>query len=123
MPDPPEPRPETACARPPDPMLSRLDTPPLAPPLVLTSVFRVDGLDHIDAIYEGRSDGHFYARDGHPNRAMLETKAAALEGAEAALACSSGMAAEAALLLAMLQAGDHVALSDGLYGRTVTLVG
>jgi cystathionine beta-lyase/cystathionine gamma-synthase len=123
MPDRPEPRPDSLCARPPDPRLGRTSTPPLAPPLVLTSVFQVDGLDHIDAIYEGRSDGHFYARDGHPNRAMLETKAAALEGSETALACSSGMAAEAALLLSVLQAGDHVALSEGLYGRTVTLVG
>ncbi len=118
----PRPRRETICARPPDLRHAPLDTPPLAPPIVLTSVFQVAGLDQIDAIQEGRATGHFYARDGHPNRAMLEGKVAALEGAEAALACASGMGAESALVLALLRSGDHVALSDGLYGRTVTLV-
>ena len=49
---------------------------------------------------------------------------AELEGAEAALVCGSGMAAEAALFLACLDAGDHVAaLQRGLYGRTVGLIG
>src|SRR5262249_30382723 len=44
-------------------------------------------------------------------------------GAEAALVCASGMAAESTLFLTLLSQGDEVALSEGLYGRTVALVG
>jgi cystathionine beta-lyase/cystathionine gamma-synthase len=86
-------------------------------------VYQVDGLDQIDALYEGRQGGFIYARDGHPNAAQLAAKAAALEGAEAALVCASGMAAESAVFLALLGQGDEIALSEGLYGRTVGLVG
>jgi cystathionine beta-lyase/cystathionine gamma-synthase len=82
----------------------------------------VEGLDQIDALYEGREAGFIYARDGHPNASALAAKVAALEGAEASLVCASGMAAEAAVFLATLGSGDHVALADGLYGRSSALV-
>ena len=98
-------------------------TAPLAPALHLSAVDRIAGLDQIDALYEGREAGFIYARDGHRNAVQLAAKAAALEGAEAALVCASGMAAEAAAFLSLLGQGDHVALSDGLYGRSVALVG
>ncbi len=109
----------TLCARPDEPAPST--TIPLAAPIELSAVFRVADLDHIDALYESREPGFIYARDGHPAGARLATKIAALEAAEAALICSSGMAAEAALMLSSLGQGDHVALSDGLYGKTAAL--
>ena len=59
-----------------------------------------------------------YARYGNPSERVLERKLAALEGAEAALVFSSGMAAVAAVLLAKLQAGDEVVLFDECYHRT-----
>ncbi len=96
---------------------------PLAPALHLSAVYRVAGLEQLDALYEGREPGFIYARDGHPNAAQLAAKVAALEGAEAALVCASGMAAESAVFLAALGQGDEVALSEGLYGRTEALVG
>jgi cystathionine beta-lyase/cystathionine gamma-synthase len=110
----------TTCARPANEPPSR--TEPLAPSLHLSAVYRVDGLDQIDALYEGREPGFIYARDGHPNASALAAKVARLEGAESALVCASGMAAESAIFLAMLGQGDHVALSDGLYGRSAALV-
>jgi cystathionine beta-lyase/cystathionine gamma-synthase len=76
----------------------------------------------VEALYGGEARGFIYARDGHPNASQLAAKIAALEGAEAALVCASGMGAEAAVFLSCLDAGDHVALSEGLYGRTVALV-
>lgn len=114
------PKPETLCTRPAEQAPSA--TPPLAPPLQLSSVYRVGGLDDVDALYEKRASGFIYARDGHPNAAELAAKLAAIEGAEAALVCASGMAAESAILLALLDAGAHVALSEGLYGKTGALV-
>jgi cystathionine beta-lyase/cystathionine gamma-synthase len=90
--------------------------------LQLSSVYRVSGLQQIDAIYEGAEAGYFYARDGHPNASQLAAKLAALEGAEAGLICASGMAAEAALFLSQLGQGDEIAVSDGMYGKTIALV-
>lgn len=110
----------TACARPVEPLASA--TLPLSPPIALSSVYRIENLAQVDALYEGSARGFVYARDGHPNASMLAQKLAALEGAESALVCGSGMAAESALFLSMLSAGDTIALSEGLYGRTVGLV-
>ncbi|MFO0891940.1 MAG: aminotransferase class I/II-fold pyridoxal phosphate-dependent enzyme [Isosphaeraceae bacterium] len=110
----------TLCARAASstPSVSR----PLAPPLNLSSVYEIADVDQIDALYEGELEGYFYARDGHPNASQLASKLSAMEGAESGLVCASGMAAIASSLLAMLDQGDHLILSDGLYGKTTTLV-
>lgn len=110
----------TRCARAPEP--PRSITEPLSPPIQLASVYRVAGLDEVDALFEGRADGFFYARDGHPNAAQLADKLAKLEGAEAGLICASGMGAIAATVLTLTEQGGRVLLSDGLYGKTTTLV-
>jgi cystathionine beta-lyase/cystathionine gamma-synthase len=119
---PPErPDPATVCARPAgEPPAT---TAALAASPHLSAVYRVAGLDQIDALHEGREPGFIYARDGHPNAAQLAAKVAALEGADAALVCASGMAAESAVCLAELGQGDQVALAEGVYGRTAALVG
>ncbi len=53
-----------------------------------------------------------------PSQRYLHDKLASLEGAEAALATASGMAAVTSILLTVLRAGDHVLASDCLYGGT-----
>jgi cystathionine beta-lyase/cystathionine gamma-synthase len=53
-----------------------------------------------------------------PSQVYLHDKLAALEGAEAAVATSSGMAAVTTILLSLLRAGDHLLASDCLYGGT-----
>ena len=113
--------PSTLCARAELPPIST--TSPLNPPIQLSSVYRVNGLEQIDALYQREEAGYIYARDGHPNASQLAGKLASLEGAEAGLVCASGMAAESALILSLVSQGDEVALSEGLYGRTVALVG
>jgi cystathionine beta-lyase/cystathionine gamma-synthase len=120
MPDPTGPDPATICARPPIADSSRI--PPLAPPLQLSSVYQFDDIAKVDAVYQGELSGFIYARDGHPNAHQLAAKVAALEGGEAAVVCASGMAAEAALMLGLLDQGDRVALAEGIYGRTILLV-
>jgi cystathionine beta-lyase/cystathionine gamma-synthase len=64
-----------------------------------------------------------YARlSNTPTHEALHAKLAALEGAEAALATASGMAAISATLFSTLGAGDHVLAQDGLYGGTHDLL-
>lgn len=109
----------TLCARAPE--IPPSASEPIAPDLALSSVYHVKSLDDIDAMQEGRASGFFYARDGHPNAVQLADKMARLERGEAALVCGSGMGAIAAAMLALLEQGDHVAVSDGLYGKTTTL--
>jgi len=85
-------------------------------------VYCIEGLDQVDAVYHGEEAGFIYGRDGHPNRHQLAAKLARLEGGEDALVTASGMAAISSVLLTLLGDGDHVALSEELYGKTSTLV-
>lgn len=62
--------------------------------------------------------GFEYSRTSNPTRVALEKRLASLEKADHALAFASGLAAEATLLLSLLQKGDHVVASDDLYGGT-----
>ena len=92
------------------------------PPIVPSAVFVARDADHMNDVYEGRARGFTYARENSPNAELLAAKIAALEGAEAALITSSGMSAIGAILLSLLEAGDHVVAGDQLYGRTSRLV-
>lgn len=68
----------------------------------------------------GQSTGYCYSRCGNPTRLELENTIALLEGGKKAMAFSSGMAA-ITTLLKLLRAGDHVLVSDDLYGGTYCL--
>ncbi len=68
----------------------------------------------------GQSTGYCYSRCGNPTRLELENTIALLEGGKKAMAFSSGMAA-ITTLLKLLCAGDHVLVSDDLYGGTYRL--
>ncbi len=65
--------------------------------------------------------GYEYSRSLNPTRKALEQKLAALEKACYGLAFASGLAAETAVLLALLKTGDHVIVTDDLYGGTQRL--
>ena len=68
----------------------------------------------------GRHKGYEYARTQNPTRAALEGNLAAIEGGTAAFAFASGMAAINAIT-SMLKSGDHVIVSDNVYGGTFRL--
>jgi cystathionine gamma-lyase len=68
----------------------------------------------------GEHKGFDYSRTINPTRLALERQLASLEGARYASAFASGMAATAAVL-GLLSAGDHVVVSDDLYGGTYRL--
>jgi len=68
----------------------------------------------------GRHKGYEYARTQNPTRAALERNLAAIEGGRAGFAFASGMAAISAIA-SMLKSGDHVIVSDNVYGGTFRL--
>ncbi|PTI94264.1 trans-sulfuration enzyme family protein [Staphylococcus simulans] len=61
-----------------------------------------------------------YARSGHPNRALLEEKLAALEDAEYGIAYNSGIGAISAVFF-LLKSGDHLIIPNDVYGGTYRL--
>jgi cystathionine beta-lyase/cystathionine gamma-synthase len=68
----------------------------------------------------GKHKGHEYARTSNPTRSALEANIAAIEGGKAGFAFASGMAAISAVL-SLLEAGDHVIVTDNTYGGTYRL--
>ena len=94
---------------------------PLTTPIVQTSVFVVPEVEDLRRYAKGNSDLYLYSRYGNPTITAVEEKVAALEGAEAALATSSGMAAELVAVLAACQAGDEIVSMLDVYGGTVKL--
>ena len=68
----------------------------------------------------GKHKGFEYARTQNPTRLALERNVAAIEGGAAAFAFASGMAAIGAIA-SLLKAGDHVIVSDNVYGGTFRL--
>ena len=68
----------------------------------------------------GRHKGYEYARTQNPTRAALEANLAAIEGGKAACAFASGMSAISAIV-ARLETGDHVVVTDNTYGGTFRL--
>jgi cystathionine beta-lyase/cystathionine gamma-synthase len=70
----------------------------------------------------GQHQGYTYTRSGNPTVAALERRLGEIEGALPAVSFSSGMAAITCLLLATVEAGDQVLVSDVVYGGTVRLL-
>jgi|YNPNPStandDraft_1061719.scaffolds.fasta_scaffold14694_2 cystathionine beta-lyase/cystathionine gamma-synthase len=98
----------------------------LTPPIHMSSTFRLPrfGPALFNALTIGTPDAPYvYVRWGHPTARVLEEKMAALEGGEAALALSSGMAAVSALLFTFLDRGDHIIASEVCYAGSVELFG
>ena len=112
-------RPDDLCPRPQP--LPPLFTQPHAPPIYPASVWECDSPEQADAMLGGRVAGYVYQRDGHPNADLLAEKCQQLHGAERAIVTPSGMAALSLALLSQLQAGDHVVLSNRMYGKTQAL--
>jgi len=87
----------------------------VVPPVYQTSTFIQDDVNVLRA-------GHEYSRGSNPTRSGLQTQLAALEGGSEAFAFASGIAAEDALLRAVLRPGDHVVIGSDSYGGTNRLL-
>jgi methionine-gamma-lyase len=102
----------------------------LKPPIFLTSTFVFEsaaaGKRHFEGVTGARpggAEGLVYSRFNGPNQEILEDRLGIWEGAEEALTFSSGMAAIATVLLALVRPGDTIVHSAPLYAATETLIG
>jgi len=92
-----------------------------APAIVMSTTFVADaGVSFSAEDFSGNTP-YLYTRWKNPTVDGLEQKLAALEGAEAAVAFGSGMAAVTATLLYTLSAGDHLVISDISYAATAEM--
>jgi cystathionine beta-lyase/cystathionine gamma-synthase len=86
---------------------------PLTTPIYQTSTFEVtDMQEQVRATPTDR----FYTRYGNPTHTAAETAIAELEGTDAALLFSSGMAAITTSILSLVKAGDHIVAQRDIYG-------
>jgi O-succinylhomoserine sulfhydrylase len=91
--------------------------------IYLTQGFVYDTAEDAQARFIQSGDDEFiYARYGNPTVAMFEDRIAALEGAEAAFATASGMAAVNGALMSCVAAGDHVVASRALFGSCLYIL-
>ena len=91
--------------------------------LYLTSGFVQPDAETSAQRFGGQQNGYTYSRTSNPTVTAFERRLAALEGAEAAVATASGMAAITLMCLGMLRAGDHVICSQSMFGSTIKLIG
>ena len=94
----------------------------LTPPIYETTTFRFESAAALRRYHAGGSGAYFYSRYENPTVVALESALADLDGAEAALAFASGMAAVSTTLLALAGAGDEVVCSGAVYGGTYRLL-
>lgn len=85
------------------------------PPLYQTTTFAQDGIGKL-------RNGYEYGRGTNPTRDALQAQLAALEGGDFAFSFASGLAAEDALIRALLVPGDHIIMGNDVYGGTYRLI-
>lgn len=85
------------------------------PPVHFSTTYAQDGIG-------GLRGGYEYGRSANPTRTALQEQLAALEGGRHGLSFASGLAAEDALLRAVLKPGDEVLLGNDVYGGTYRLI-
>ncbi|MGW2955605.1 bifunctional o-acetylhomoserine/o-acetylserine sulfhydrylase [Streptomyces eurythermus] len=92
-----------------------------ATPIYQTTSFVFRDTRHAADLFSLAEPGNIYTRIHNPTQDVFEQRIAALEGGVAAVALSSGQAAETLALLTLAGAGDHIVSSTSLYGGTYNL--
>lgn len=85
-------------------------------PLIFTAGYAYEAAEEAEARFKGESPGYQYSRLANPTVTMFEERMALLEGAPAARATATGMAAVSAVFLGSLKTGDHVVSANALFG-------
>jgi len=89
-------------------------------PIHQTTSYVFDDVEHAAALFNLQTFGYIYSRLTNPTVAALEERVAALEGGRAAVAASSGHAAQLLAFYTLLEPGDHVVAARQLYGGSLT---
>lgn len=89
-------------------------------PIYQTTSFVFDDVDHAASLFNLHNFGHVYTRLSNPTVAVLEERVASLEGGRAAVAASSGHAAQFVTFFTLLNPGDEFVASRNLYGGSLT---
>jgi len=92
-----------------------------AVPIYQTTSYLFDNADHAARLFALQEFGNIYTRIMNPTTDVFEKRIAALEGGAAALALSSGQAAETLTVLTIAKAGDEIISTTSLYGGTYNL--
>ncbi len=90
--------------------------------LFLTQGYVYDSSARAEKRFKNEEPGYQYSRFSNPTVTMFEQRMAALEGAQAARATATGMAAVTAALMGQVRAGDHVVSSKALFGSCLYVV-
>lgn len=90
-------------------------------PIYQTSAFVFKDLEELEGYYQGEGN-YLYSRTGNPNPDELGAAVAAIEGAPAGIATSSGLSAISAGVLAVVKSGEHIIAAEDLYGGSFHLL-
>ncbi|PIX76045.1 MAG: O-acetylhomoserine aminocarboxypropyltransferase, partial [Rhodocyclales bacterium CG_4_10_14_3_um_filter_68_10] len=89
-------------------------------PIYQTTSYVFDSAEHAASLFNLQTFGNVYSRISNPTTAAFEERVAALEGGRAAVAASTGIAAQMLALLTLCEAGDEIVAARTLYGGTYT---
>jgi O-succinylhomoserine sulfhydrylase len=89
--------------------------------MYLTSSFVFDDAAEAARRFSGEEEGMVYSRYTNPTVQMLETRLAALEGAESCVSTASGMSAILAAVMSLMKTGEHIVASRSVFGATIQL--
>lgn len=92
-----------------------------SPAMFLTSSFVCESAAEAAGRFTGELPGNIYSRFTNPTVSAFETRLAALEGAEKCVATASGMSAILAVAMSHLSAGDHMVVSQSVFGSTIQM--
>ena len=99
----------------PDPSTGARNTP-----IYQTTAYTFDSTDHAASLFNLQNFGFIYSRLGNPTVSVLEERMANLENGRAAVACSTGHAAQLLALHPLMEPGDKILASRNLYGGSIT---
>ncbi|MDQ7006486.1 MAG: PLP-dependent aspartate aminotransferase family protein [Acidobacteriota bacterium] len=94
----------------------------VAPPIYQTSTFAFSSPEQGARRFAGEEEGYIYSRLANPTTKMLEDCVASLEGGHGGIAVASGMGAVSTIFLGLLGRGDHVVMTDTVYGPSRLLL-
>ncbi|WP_169567136.1 O-succinylhomoserine sulfhydrylase [Sneathiella limimaris] len=90
--------------------------------IFMNSGFVYDSAEEAAGRFKGENEGYIYSRYANPTISVFEDRMRLLEGAEAAMATASGMAAVNSALMSFVKAGDHVVAPKALFGSCLYII-